>query len=194
MTPASVIQSTEHRVKVSKRGRRLQHLTIVWNSLECVIAMTAGVLAGSIALVGFGLDSAVEVTSSVAALWRLRHDADEVARERAERHAMRVIGICFLLLAGYVLYEAVETLVNRQSPSQSLIGIILAALSLIVMPWLAHLKRKVARQLDSGALEAETRQTEVCAYLSAILLAGLGFNAWLGWWWADPFAAIVMVP
>ncbi len=184
----------EYRVEVSRRGRRLQYLTILWNSLECVIAVTAGLFAGSIALVGFGLDSAIEVTSSIAALWRLRHDPDEMARERSERHTMRIIGVCFLLLAGYVLYEAVETLVNRQLPSQSLIGIILAALSLIVMPWLAHLKRKVAIKLESGALEAETRQTEVCAYLSAILLVGLGLNAWLGWWWADPVAGLIMVP
>lgn len=194
MPTVSPIQVMKNRVEVIRRGRQLQHLTILWNSLECVIAVTAGLFAGSIALVGFGLDSAIEVTSSIAALSRLRHDADEIARERAERHAMRVIGVCFLLLAGYVLYEAIETLVNRQPPSQSFIGIILAALSLIVMPWLAHLKRKVATQLDSGALEAETRQTEICAYLSAILLAGLGLNAWLGWWWADPGAGLIMVP
>jgi divalent metal cation (Fe/Co/Zn/Cd) transporter len=102
--------------------------------------------------------------------------------------------VCFLLLAAYVLYEAVETLIERRAPSQSWIGIILAALSLIVMPVLAHLKRRVAMRLGSGALEAETRQTEVCAYLSAILLLGLGLNAWLDWWWADPVAGLIMVP
>ena len=194
MTTVSPIQGMKNRVEVIRGGRQLQYVTILWNSLECVIAVAAGLLAGSIALVGFGLDSAIEVTSSVAALWRLRHDADEAARERAERHAVRIIGVCFLLLATYVLYEAVGTLIERRPPSQSWIGIILAALSLIVMPVLAHLKRLVAMRLESGALEAETRQTEVCAYLSAILLIGLGLNAWLGWWWADPVAGLVMVP
>jgi divalent metal cation (Fe/Co/Zn/Cd) transporter len=176
------------------KGRRLQYLTIFWNSIECLVALIAGFLAGSIALVGFGFDSAIEVTSSVAALWRLRNDADEAARERAERHTVRVIGVCFLLLAAYVLYAAVATLIEHEYPRHSLIGIILAALSLIVMPWLAHLKRKIAICLESGALEAETRQTEVCAYLSAILLLGLGLNAWLDWWWADPVAGLIMVP
>lgn len=182
-----------HRATV-QRGRRLQYLTIAWNSAECVVALVAGFLAGSIALVGFGFDSAIEVTSSVAALWRLGQERDEEAREKAERRAMRVIGACFLLLAGYVLYEALQALARGEPPEASLIGIILAALSLIVMPLLVHFKRKVAVRLDSGALEAEARQTQVCAYLSAILLGGLGLNAWLGWWWADPVAAIGMVP
>ncbi|HKW87046.1 MAG TPA: cation transporter [Nitrospiraceae bacterium] len=150
--------------------------------------------AGSIALVGFGFDSAIEVTSSVAALWRLRHEQDEATRERVERRAMKVIGICFLLLAAYVLYEALQSLIQHEPPGRSFIGIILAALSLIVMPLLVYFKRKVAISLSSGALEAEARQTQVCAYLSAILLVGLGLNAWLGWWWADPIAAIGMVP
>jgi divalent metal cation (Fe/Co/Zn/Cd) transporter len=194
MTTVPPIAGIKNRIEIIRRGRRLQYVTILWNSLECVIAVTAGVLAGSIALVGFGLDSAIEVTSSAAALWRLRQDADEGAREKAERQTVRVIGVCFLLLGAYVLYEAVETLIERRPPRQSWVGIILAALSLVVMPWLAHLKRKVAISLDSGALEAETRQTEVCAYLSAILLLGLGLNAWLGWWWADPIAGLIMVP
>jgi divalent metal cation (Fe/Co/Zn/Cd) transporter len=184
----------DNRLPAIRQGRRLQYLTIAWNSAECIVALVAGFLSGSIALVGFGFDSAIEVTSSIVALWRLRHDADEAARERAERQTVRVIGVCFLLLAAYVLYEAVETIIERRPPSQSWVGIILAALSLVVMPWLAHLKRKIAISLDSGALEAETRQTEVCAYLSAILLLGLGLNAWLGWWWADPIAGLIMVP
>ena len=107
---------------------------------------------------------------------------------------MKVIGICFLLLAAYVLYEALQSLIQHEPPGRSFIGIILAALSLIVMPLLVYFKRKVAISLSSGALEAEARQTQVCAYLSAILLVGLGLNAWLGWWWADPIAAIGMVP
>jgi divalent metal cation (Fe/Co/Zn/Cd) transporter len=182
------------RASVARRGRTLQCLTIAWNSAECVVALIAGFLAGSVALVGFGFDSAIEVTSSLAALWRLRWDADEARREAAERVTVRVIGACFLLLAAYVTYEAVQTLREQRAPDYSTVGIVLAAVSLIVMPVLVYFKRRVATSLGSGALEAEARQTRVCAYLSAILLAGLGLNAWLGWWWADPLAGFVMVP
>ena len=181
------------RLLLARRGRWLQWLTIGWNSAEFVVAVVAGFLAGSVALVGFGFDSAIEVTSSGAALWRLHQDADEAARERAERRTLRLIGACFLLLALYVLYDAVDALVGGRAPSRSIVGMVLAALSLAVMP-LAHFKRHIATKLDSGALEAETRQTEVCAYLSAILLAGLGLNAWFGWWWADPMAGLAMTP
>lgn len=184
----------DNRASVIRRGRRLQYLTIAWNSAECFIALIAGFLAGSIALVGFGFDSAIEVTSSVAALWRLWRERDEPSREHAEQQTLRVIGACFLLLAVYVLYEAIQALAQHELPQSSIIGIMVAALSLIVMPYLAHLKRTVAMRLESGALEAETRQTEICAYLSAILLLGLGLNTWLGWWWADPVAGIAMVP
>jgi divalent metal cation (Fe/Co/Zn/Cd) transporter len=145
-------------------------------------------------LVGFGFDSAIEVASSLAAVWRLARDPDPERRERAERRTLRIIGACFLLLAAYVLYEAVEALWARHAPERSIVGIVLAALSLGAMPALAHFKRRIARRLESGALEAETRQTEICAWLSAILLVGLGLNAWLGWWWADPVAALGMVP
>lgn len=182
------------RAVVARRGRVLQYLTIAWNSLECVVAVVAGLLAGSIALVGFGFDSAIEVASSVAAIWRLSRDRDEARRETAERRTLRVIGAAFLLLAAYVVSDAIVTLVSRDAPETSVIGIALAALSLIVMPALVRLKRRVASQLRSGALEAEARQTQICAYLSAILLLGLGLNAWLGWWWADPAAGLAMTP
>jgi divalent metal cation (Fe/Co/Zn/Cd) transporter len=178
----------------ARRGQWLQAATIAWNCGEFLVAVVAGWLAGSVALVGFGVDSAIEVASSLAAVWRLRGDAEAAARERAERRALRLIGACFLVLAGYVLVEALIALGRREAPASSPTGIVLAALSLVVMPVLARFKRRVARALASGALEAETRQTEVCAYLSAILLAGLGLNAWLGWWWADPVAALAMTP
>ena len=190
----SIFSSDPDRALSLQRGRTLQYLTIAWNSAEFVIALVAGFLAGSIALIGFGFDSAIEVTSSLAALWRLGRDRDEESRERAEQRALRLIGGCFLLLACYILYESIHDLVVRIPPRPSLIGIVLAAVSLIVMPWLARLKRRVAIVLESGALEAETRQTEICAYLSAILLIGLGLNAWLDWWWADPLAGLGMVP
>ena len=182
------------RRKIVRRGRLLQYVTIAWNSAECVVALAAGFVAGSIALVGFGFDSAIEVTSSVAALWRLRRDADEVGRASAEQRTARIIGFCFLLLATYVCYEAVHTLVERKNPGHSTVGIVLAILSLVVMPMLAHFKRRIASELTSGALEAEARQTDICAWLSAVLLAGLGLNAWLGWWWTDPVAALGMTP
>jgi divalent metal cation (Fe/Co/Zn/Cd) transporter len=167
---------------------------MAWNAAECAVALTAGFVAASIALVGFGFDSAIEVTSSVAALWRLWRDPDETRREASERQAMRIIGVCFLLLAAYVLYDAVGALVEGKAPDHSTVGIVLAGLSLVVMPLLVHYKRRVANRLRSGALEAEARQTQVCAYLSAILLVGLGLNAWLGYWWADPLAGVAMVP
>ena len=190
----TVLAPAQDRTRFIARGRRLQYLTIAWNSAEFVIALVAGFLAGSIALIGFGFDSAIEVTSSVAALWRLSRDRDEESRERAEQRVLKVIGVCFLLLACYVLFESLHHIIERLPPQPSIMGIVLAALSLIVMPWLAHLKRKVAGSLESGALEAETRQTEICAYLSAILLLGLTLNAWLDWWWADPLAGLGMVP
>jgi divalent metal cation (Fe/Co/Zn/Cd) transporter len=177
-----------------RRGRLLQYATIVWNSGEAVIAIAAGVAAGSIALVGFGFDSAIEVTSSLAALWLLSHYQDVEQREVRERLALRIIGVCFLALAAYVLYDAIKSLIRREAPEESWVGIVLAGLSLVVMPPLVRMKQRIARELKSGALHAESRQTLICAYLSAILLAGLGLNAWLGWWWADPVAGIAMIP
>ena len=185
---------TASRSVVARRGRALQYATIAWNSAECMVALIAGFVAASVALVGFGFDSAIEVTSSLAALWRLAHDSDEARRERTERRALRVIGVCFLLLAGYVVSDALVALIARRAPETSTVGIVLAVLSLIVMPTLAHFKRRVASELGSGALEAEAHQTRVCAYLSAILVAGLGLNAAFGWWWADPIAGLAMTP
>lgn len=193
-TIPTVIETTATRAGLSRRGRRLQYATIAWNSAECVVALFAGFLASSIALVGFGFDSAIEVTSGMAALWRLGSDRDEARREATERQSLHIIGACFLLLAAYVAYAAAGSLVTHHAPDTSRTGIALAALSLVVMPALARLKRRVASALRSGALAAESRQTEICAYLSAVVLAGLGLNAGLGWWWADPVAALAMTP
>ena len=184
---------TVGRAALLSRGLRLEYLTVGWNVAEGLIAIAAGLAAGSIALVGFGVDSAIEVTASAAALWRLARDGDDCAREAAERRTLRIVGACFLALAAYVLYESVTSLLRREAPEVSAVGIALAALSLIAMPVLVRLKRRVARQLGSQALEAESRQTLLCAVLSAILLAGLGLNAALGWWWADPLAGYVLL-
>jgi len=182
------------RPGVVRRGQRLTRATIAYNSLEAVLSIGAGLVAGSVALVGFGFDSLIELTSSLAGLWRLRSDAAPAARFRSERLALRIIGICFLLLAGYILVDAAFTLIAGQAPRESPLGLFIAAGSLVVMPLLARAKRRVAAQLASTALTAEARQTEICTYLSAILLGGLGLNALFGWWWADPVAALVMVP
>ena len=177
-----------------RRGQRLTWATIAYNSLEAVLSVGAGLLAGSVALVGFGFDSVIELTSSVAGLWRLGADASPGARLRTERLALRAIGVCFLLLVGYVLLDAVRILAVREPPEESPLGIGVALASLVAMPLLARAKRRVAAQLASAALTAEARQTQICMYLSGILLVGLGLNAWLGWWWADPVAALIMVP
>jgi divalent metal cation (Fe/Co/Zn/Cd) transporter len=182
------------RQAIVQRGLHLEYLTVGWNCLEAVLALIAGLVAGSIALVGFGLDSVVEVSSGVVLLWRLRADRDPGLRERAEHRALRLVGISFLALAAYVAVESAKSLLRRQAPEASLVGIGLAAVSLIVMPLLARAKRRVARGLNSGAMQADSRQTDICAYLSAILLGGLALNAIFGWWWADPAAGLVMVP
>ncbi len=178
------------------RGRRLEYVTVGWNSLEAIASIVAGVLAGSIALVGFGLDSVIETSSGAALLWRLSHANERSAerRERAERIALRIVGMSFLALAAYVAFEAGSDLWKREMPEHSIPGIAIAAASLIAMPLLARAKRKVARTLNSNAMRADSRQTDLCAYLSAILLGGLLLNFLLGWWWADPVAGLIMVP
>jgi divalent metal cation (Fe/Co/Zn/Cd) transporter len=185
---------TESRVAVVRRGERLTWATIAYNSLEAVVSVVAGIATGSVALVGFGFDSVIEVGSSGAGLWRLRHDDDVGRRERAERRALRIIGACFVALGVYVTADALDALVFRRPPDESIVGIVIACGSLIVMPLLARAKRRVAAQLSSSALTAEARQTEICWYLSWILLGGLLLNVSLGWWWADPVSALVMVP
>ena len=172
----------------------IEYFTIGYNSLEGLIAVGAGLIAGSIALVGFGFDSLIEVTSGLALLWRLHLDVDEAQRERVEAISLRIVGVCFVVLAIYVTYDSVKSLIRRETPEESIVGIVLAAVSLVIMPLLVRAKRKVARAINSGALMADSKQTELCTYLSAILLGGLLLNALFGWWWADPMAALIMVP
>lgn len=186
--------SKTQRAALIRRGQYLEYFTIGYNSLEGLIAVAAGLIAGSVALVGFGFDSLIEVTSGVALLWRLHADVNEERRERVEATSLRIVGICFVVLAIYVSYDSVSSLIRHEAPEESLVGIILAAVSLIVMPLLVRAKRRVARGIKSNALMADSKQTELCTYLSAILLGGLLLNALLGWWWADPVAALIMVP
>jgi divalent metal cation (Fe/Co/Zn/Cd) transporter len=182
------------RVAAAHRGRRLEYFTIAWNSLEGLIGIGAGMIAGSVSLVGFGIDSLIEVTSGATLLWRMSVDADAARRERNERLSLRIVGACFLALALYVAIEAVLDLGRKAAPERSVSGIALAVVSLIVMPVLSRAKKSVGNALSSAAMKADARQTDFCVYLSAILLVGLVLNATLGWWWADPVAALVMVP
>jgi divalent metal cation (Fe/Co/Zn/Cd) transporter len=182
------------RQAVAERGKRLEYFTIGWNTLEGLVAVVAGLMAGSISLVGFGIDSFIEVTSGGALLWRMSVDADVHRRERNERLALRIVGACFAALAVYIGYESVTDLIQRNEPESSLPGIILAIVSLVVMPLLSRAKRRVGNKLASAAMHADARQTEFCTYLSAILLGGLLLNSLFGFWWADPVAALVMVP
>jgi len=187
------VQHINERAVAVRRGRLLEYVTIVWNLAEGIVSIGAGLLAGSIALVGFGFDSIIEVSSGAALLWRLHLDAPE-RRAKAESTALKLVGVSFLLLAAYVAFDAAKSLVQREPPDPSYLGITIAALSLVAMPYLANAKRKVAVALQSRALQADSRQTDICAYLSAILLGGLLLNALFGWWWADPVAGLVMVP
>ena len=182
------------RPALVRRGLLLNFATIGYNVIEAVVAIGAGIVSGSVALLGFGLDSVIEVTASGAAQWRLRADIDEARRERVERATHRIIGWSLLALAAYVVIDGAHTLLQHESPERSVVGLVLLALSAVVMPVLARAKRRVARAMTSRSLEAEATQTSLCAYLSVIALAGVAMNAALGWWWADPVAALAMVP
>jgi divalent metal cation (Fe/Co/Zn/Cd) transporter len=187
-------QKAGDRARMVRHGLHLEYLTLGWNLVEAALAVSAGVLAGSIALVGFGLDSVIEMFSGAVLLWRLASDRNEEARERIEQRALKLVGFSLIALAAYVAIEALKTLIEREAPSVSYVGMAVAVASLIVMPLLARAKRRVAAGIASRALVADSFQTDICAWLSGILLIGLVLNAWLGWWWSDPVAGLVMVP
>jgi len=188
MSTSAALLSDAHR----RRALRLEYFTVGWNVLEAVVAIAAGAAASSIALIGFGLDSIIETASGVALLWRLRQRGE--LEGAAESRALRLVGLTFFALAAYVTYESVRDLRSGERAQESLVGMILAAVSLVVMPVLGAAKRRLAREMGSRALAADGMETIVCAYLSFTLLLGLGLNAWLGWWWADAAAALAMVP
>jgi cation diffusion facilitator family transporter len=186
----AVPHSEERRLRRWAWG--LTALTIGWNSLEAVIAIVSGLLASSIALVGFGLDSVVEVSSAVVIAWRLsRQGPDQAANERAERRAVRLIALSFFAIAAYVTYDAVSKLLGiGDEPQHSGVGLALVALSVVVMPTLAWAKRRVAAGLGSVALQADAAETLLCTYLSVAVLVGLAGNSLFGWWWMDPLAGL----
>jgi divalent metal cation (Fe/Co/Zn/Cd) transporter len=180
-----------NRRKSLRRGLHLEYFTISWNAIEALVGMAAGLAAGSVALVGFALDSVVEASSGGILLWRLHAEANEGRpAEEVERRSIKLVAIAFLVLAAYVGGRAIFDLWSQDRPEESPVGIGLATVSLIVMPILANRKNVVARELDSRALQADSTQTTLCTYLSAILLCGLMTNALFGWWWADPVAGL----
>ena len=172
------------------RQRRLTSATIGWNAVEGVVAITAGIAAGSVSLIGFGLDSGVEVSAALVLAWRLAQERRTGCKQESDRLAQRLIALSFAALAVYVGVEAARDLVLVDRPDESLLGIVMAAVSLVVMPLLARAKRKQAPLMGSRAVEAEAKQTALCALLSGALLIGLSANAALGWWWADPAAGL----
>lgn len=174
-----------------RAGRKIEFLSIAWTALESIVGIIAGVLASSVALISFGIDSVIEVASSLVLVWRL---SDAAAADDREEFAHRLVGVCFLALAVYVTFEAVKDLFTHSSPRVTYLGIIYAAACVVVMPLLARAKRRAAANLQSHALHADSHQSDICAYLAVILLGGLGLNALFSWWWADPVAALCMVP
>ncbi|WIV54506.1 cation transporter [Amycolatopsis nalaikhensis] len=185
--PVAVV-APERRAVLVRRVRLLVAATITYNVVEAVVALAAGTAASSGALIGFGLDSVIEVASAVAVAWQFS-GADPEARER---RALKVIATSFFALAVYVTFEAVTTFLGGKAPETSRTGIVLAAVSLVVMPALSAAQRRAGRELGSASAVADSRQTLLCTYLSGVLLAGLLLNALLGWWWADPVVALAI--
>ncbi|MGW0615276.1 cation transporter [Streptomyces sp. NPDC002788] len=191
MTAISLGSSPARRETLTRRIRLLVTATITYNVIEAAVALTAGTLASSTALIGFGLDSVIEVSSAAAVAWQFSA-RDHAVREARERTTLRIISVSFFLLAAYVTVDAVRALTGTSEAERSLTGIVLAALSLAVMPFLSATQRRAGRELGSASAVADSKQTLLCTYLSAVLLAGLILNATLGWSWADPVAALVI--
>lgn len=173
-----------------RRGLALEYLTISWNVIEAVVAVVAGVAAGSAALVGFGFDSSIEVFAATVVVWQFRREVRGGVDESREQRALKLIAITFFVLAAYVSVEAIRDILIDEQAETSRVGIVLACLSLAVMPTLAWFKRRIGHQLGSRTLIADSAETFLCAWLSAVLLVGLVLNATVGWWWADPLAAL----
>ena len=191
---ASATKSETRREQLVRRALWLAVFTVVWNLAEGAIAISAAALAGSKALIGFGVDSFVESASAAVLIWRLRiEQVDRARAEEAERRALVLIGYAFFGLAVLVGVESVRALLTGARPDTSMIGIVLTAVSLIVMPVLARAKRRIGTELGTRSITADSQQTMACVYLSAIVLVGLSLNALFGWWWADPVAALAVV-
>jgi divalent metal cation (Fe/Co/Zn/Cd) transporter len=189
VSAASIVEPTpERRSLLVRRAQLLAGGSVAYNVVEGIVAIASGTVAGSSALISFGLDSAVEVASGLVILWQFRHRLPE----SRERRAQQLIAIAFFALAAYVVYDSLVTLVTGEHVRVSIVGIVLAVASLAIMPVLSWAKRRTGRELNSGAVVADSVQTLLCTYLSAILLVGLLGNALFGWWWLDPIAALVI--
>jgi divalent metal cation (Fe/Co/Zn/Cd) transporter len=188
---ASGSPDAERRAVLARRIRWFVAATITYNVFEAVVAIAAGTQASSTALIGFGLDSVIEVSSAVAVAWQFSA-RDDATREAREHRALRIIALSFFALAAYVSVEAVRGLLGAGHAGESIVGIVLAAVSVVVMPALSYAQRRTGRELASVSAVADSRQTLLCAYLSIVLLVGLVLNATVGWWWADPLAAVVI--
>jgi divalent metal cation (Fe/Co/Zn/Cd) transporter len=187
----------ELRAPLVRRALHLEYATVGWNVVEGVVAVGAALAAGSVALLGFGVDSFVETASGATLIWRLRAERgihDHAAIEQLDRRAHQLVGVSLFLLAGYIALDAGHSLWTGERPAGSWVGIAVTALSIGAMWWLARAKRKSATALGSRALAADSFQTTACFWLSIITLSGVGLNALFGWWWADPAAALAMTP
>ena len=188
---------TLERARLHRRALWLETFTIAWNVIEAFVAVGAGLASGSVALVGFGVDSAIEVTSAVGLFWRLHKagpDADAIEESDAERKALCIVAATFFALAAYIVYDSFSSLLGDEEPDSSTVGVALAVLSLAIMPMLAWAKQRTGKEMGSRALQADAIETWVCSYLSLALLLGVGLHAAFGWAWADPLAALAMLP
>ncbi len=193
---ATVPAASPTRDALRARALRLEYFSLAWNVVEGVVAVAAALAAGSVALLGFGLDSFVESASAIVLVWRLRtetaaHDREAIARLDARAH--RLVGASLFLLAAWVAGDAAWTLWRRARPEVSVPGIAITSVSIVLMMWLARAKRRAAAALESRALAADSFQTTACWWLSVVTLAGITLNAAFGWWWADPVAALSMI-
>jgi divalent metal cation (Fe/Co/Zn/Cd) transporter len=182
-----MINTDGELARLRRRGFWLEYASMAWMVVEAGVAITAGVIASSIALTGFGLDSVIELFSAGIVVWQLRGDAEE-----RETRAVRLVGVTFFVLAAYLVAESIHDLVSLARPEQSVAGLAVTAAALLIMPGLAIAKRRTGQALGNRTLTADSAETAFCAFTSAAALTGLGLNAWLGWWWADPAAALVI--
>jgi len=176
------------RALLNRRVRFLVIFTISYNVIEAIVALIAGGMANSSALIGFGLDSVIEVTSAIAVAWQFSAKQPE----KREKITLRIIAFSFFALAGYVTYDAISALIAHETPDSSLVGIIIASLSILIMPFIAFIQRRTGNELGSHSVVADSKQTLLCTYMSVVLLLGLGLNALFGWWWADAVAALII--
>jgi len=191
------VLTSARREELHRRGLLLEWFTVAWNVVEAFVAIGVGLVVGSVALVGFGVDSGIEVLSAVALLWRLRRAGPHASAEEhgaAERNTLYLVAATFFLLAAYIRYEAIGAILSGEGPESSAVALVLSVISILVMPTLAYLKGRTGRELGSRAFVADSVETWVCAYLSVALLAAVGLNAAFGWWWDDSMGALAMLP